>query len=290
MTTTTAEIARARPWLGTIVVLRVGGLSEARARDAIETAFAEIGAGHRCMSFHEHGSDLSRLHRAAGAAIAVDRRTYEVLERAIAIAAESDGLFDPSIGSRLVEWNLLPRPIGGIDPDPRATWRDIELLGDSRVRLRRQLWIDLGGIAKGFAVDRALAILREHGATSASVNAGGDLARFGAGHEAVALDTGSGGCAVAVELGSEAVATSSGFPHARRHARAWRNVHVHGRERHATGVRRSVSVVACSCCTADALTKVLLADLRAGEALLRRHRARAYVFDVARGWRGLGAS
>jgi len=276
------DVARARPWLGTIVGIRVGGLAEARAIDAIERAFDEIGAVHRCMSFHERDSDLSRLHRANGAAIAVDARTHDVLARAIALAGQSDGLFDPSIGGTLVDWNVLPRPVEARDADPRATWRDIELLDDAHVRLRRPLWIDLGGIAKGYAVDRALAILREHGATSASVNAGGDLARFGSMPEAIALDTGSGDVPVAIELGDAAVATSSGFAFARRH--------VHGRKRRATGARRSVSVVASSCCIADALTKVLLADRRAGESLLRHHRAHAYEFDATRGWRRLGAS
>ena len=163
-------------------------------------------------------------------------------------------------------------------------------LDDGRVRLRRPLWIDLGGIAKGFAVDRALAILRAHGCESASVNAGGDLARFGPEAELVVIDPRCGGDRTAIELADRAIASSSGAPLSTRVRGRWRGAHVHGRNRHAVGVRRSVSVVAASCCVADALTKVVLADLRVGEKLLRRHGARAYLFDEMRGWRTLGAA
>ena len=284
------DIARARPLLGTIVAIRVAGLPETAAIAAVECAFAEIGSVHRCMSFHERDSDLSKLHRANGAAIDVDPRTYEVLQRAIGIARESDGVFDPGIAAQLVGWNLLPEPENAQPADAEATWRDIELHGDGRVRLCRPLWIDLGGIAKGFAVDRALAILRAHGCASASVNAGGDLARFGPEAELVVIDPKNGGDRTAIELADRAIASSSGAPLSTRVRGRWRGAHVHGRKRHAVGVLRSVSVVAASCCVADALTKVVLADLRVGEKLLRRHGARAYLFDEMRGWRTLGAA
>ena len=284
------DIARARPLLGTIVEIRAGGLPEATALAAIEYAFAEIATIHARMTFHDRGSDLSRLHRARGRAIGVDPRTYEVLEQAIAIAAESGGLFDPCIAAQLVEWKLLPEPEGAQAVDARAGWRDIELLGESRVRLRRPAWIDLGGIAKGFAVDRALAILRARGCVRASVNAGGDLARFGPATEIIVLDPRHVDDRAAIVVADRAVATSSGRPLSTRLRGRWRGAHVHGRRRHAVGARRGVSVVAASCCVADALTKVVLADVRVGEKLLQRHRASAYLFDEARGWRALGTS
>jgi thiamine biosynthesis lipoprotein len=152
------------------------------------------------------------------------------------------------------------------------------------------MWIDLGGIAKGYAVDRALAILRERGCASASVNAGGDLARFGTSPESVVLDPRCANAAASIELGNDAVATSGGSRSSPRTQARSRGVHVHGRLRRAIGARRSVSVVAGSCCIADALTKVVLADTRIGERLLRRHRAHAFVFDATRGWRRLGTT
>ncbi len=277
------EIARARPWLGTLVEMRVDGLAEARAITAIEAAFAEVAAVHRLMSFHDAASDLSRLHRArVGAVVHVDARTWAVLDAACALAEESDGRFDPTIAPHLVERGLLPMPAASRG-SASASWRDIELLPRRRVRLRERAWIDLGGIAKGHAVDRALACLRAAGAATASVNAGGDLARYGIEPERIALRHGDAGDAPVIELGDAAVATSVVATRARA-------AHVNPRSGRALRARRAVSVLAANCMIADALTKVVLADARIGERILRRHRATACLRDGERRWRILGAA
>lgn len=284
-----SEVRRARPWLGTFVEIRVGGIDERNALAAVEAAFAEIAAVHERMSFHEADSDLSRLHRTpAGTALHVDPRTHEVLAAALALARESEGRFDPTIAPRLVARGLLPRPAQAIEPDPRADWRDIELLADSQVRLRRPLWIDLGGIAKGYAVDRALDALRAAGAPQACVNAGGDLGRYGGASESVRLDHASTVGAPVVELGDAALATSV-VAECEPGQRYRRCAHVDARSGHGLRARRAVSVVAERCLLADALTKVVLTDLRVGARLLRRHRASACFHDGARGWRLLGS-
>ena len=274
------QIARARPWLGTFVEMRVGGLARADALAAIEAGFDEVAAIHRLMSFHDEASELSRLHReAVGRAVRVDRRTHAVLAAAIGLAAASNGCFDPTVARRLVERGTLPRP-GGTAADACANWQDVELLDRSRVRLRRPLWLDLGGIAKGYAVDRALAVLRGYGATTASVNAGGDLRRFGVAPERIALRLGAG-VAAAIEL-SDAALASSVVDAA--------GVHVNARSGRALRAVRAVSVVARDCMIADALTKVVLADVRLGERLLRRFDASACLHDARTGWRMLGAA
>ncbi|MEO5558152.1 MAG: FAD:protein FMN transferase, partial [Dokdonella sp.] len=197
-------IRRSRPWLGTFVDIRVDGLDDEMAISAIEAAFAEVAAVHRLMSFHEATSDLSRLHRdAVRKPVAVDARTYEVLRAALRFSEESQGCFDPTIAARLVEWKRLPRPLDAASADPLANWRDIELLDDVRVRFKRALWLDLGGIAKGYAVDRALAVLQATDASAACVNAGGDLRRFGSTPEQIELRLSpmAGEAAALVELG-----------------------------------------------------------------------------------------
>jgi len=80
----------------------------------------------------------------------------------------------------------LPAPDQVAAFDPLGSWRDIELGQDNRVRFRRRLCVDLGGIAKGYAVDRALEMLPALGAVQACVNAGGDLAVFGPGRNSSA--------------------------------------------------------------------------------------------------------
>jgi thiamine biosynthesis lipoprotein len=287
------EIRRSRPWLGTFVEIRIGGLAERAAVAAMDAAFAEVAAVHSLMSFHEIDSDLSRLHRrAANEPVKVDPRTHEVLAAALRLASESDGCFDPTIAMQLVEWDLLPRPAGAGLPDPRANWRDVDLFDDARVRFRRPLWLDLGGIAKGYAVDRALAVLRASRAVTACINAGGDLRRFGDTAEWVELRIGArGACGLpAIELGDAAVASSVVEARVRGGGERPRAAHVNARSGRSVRSRRAVSVVAEDCMTADALTKVVLADVRVGARLLRLHRASACLLDGTGGWRLLGSA
>lgn len=284
------SIRRSRPWLGTFVDIRVDGLAEDMAIAAIETAFAEVAAVHRLMSFHESTSDLSRLHRdATRSAVVVDPRTYEVLAAALTFAADSQGCFDPTIAAHLVQWELLPRPLDCASVDPLATWRDIQLLGDSAVRFKRPLWLDLGGIAKGYAVDCALARLQASGASGACVNAGGDLRRFGTGPERIELRLSSAvaQAAAVVELGDAALASSVVAARHDSIAQRVRATHINARDGRPMRARRAVSVVADSCLVADALTKVVLADARVGKRMLRRHAATAFLVDGAHGGRVL---
>lgn len=280
------SIRRSRPWLGTFVDIRVEGLADDSAISAMESAFAEVAVVHRLMSFHEATSDLSRLHRdAVRMPVAVDARTYEVLEAALRFAAESQGCFDPTIAARLVEWQRLPRPPDAASADPLANWRDVQLLGDARVRFKRPLWLDLGGIAKGYAVDRALAVLQARGASAACVNAGGDLRRFGAASERIELrlSLAAGQAVAVVELGDAALASSVVDAGGDGVAPRGRSTHINARDGRSVRARRAVSVVADSCLVADALTKVVLADARIAKRMLRRHAASAFLVDGARG-------
>jgi thiamine biosynthesis lipoprotein len=284
------QVQRARPWLGTLVEISVYGLVEVDAVAAIDAAFAEIAIMHRCMSFYESDSDLARLHRApVGSAVHVDPHSWNVLQTALLFAEESHGCFDPTIAAQLVAWNFLPRPQVSIEPDPVASWRDIELLPDSQVRLHRALWIDLGGIAKGYAVDCAIRILRNAGALAGGVNAGGDLAVFGATAQTVQVrdPRAPQNTLPLLELRDAAVATSAGYFERRRAATGWLGPDVHGNHRGAVGTHSSVSVIAPSCMHADALTKIVLADARVASKLLPRYAAQVCRYDSRRGWRTL---
>ena len=282
---------RVRPWLGTLVEIRLEGCTPERAAHACERAFVEIAAIHRLMSFQEAGSDLTRLHRAAaGTAVLVDRRTREVLEWALRIAAASDGCFDPTVAAQQVAWGRLPRPVS-LAADPGATWRDIELVGIDRVRFARPLWIDLGGIAKGYAVDRAQEILADSGATQSMVNAGGDL-RVAGTPACVNVRTHAGLAPSArLELADAALATSAPSVRGNGESMVGGSPHVHGRTRRPLVSRRSVSVVAERCVAADALTKVVMAGSnRLASRVLRHFSAQAAVYQDDRGWSLLGVA
>jgi thiamine biosynthesis lipoprotein len=276
-------VERAQPWLGTTVKIQVPGLQSGRAHRAIDAAFAEVAQVHRLMSFHDPDSDVSLLNRhAAGPRpVRVHRWTLAVLAQAQAISEATAGCFDISAGAELVASGLLPRPVGA--PEPAGTWRDIEILADCRVSFRRPLWIDLGGIAKGYAVDRALARLRELGAHRAVVNAGGDIGVGGGRVIPIALEAGIHGSRVPVlELAEGSVAGSGG-------CRAQPGSHIDGIHRTAVPPGRFVCVVARRCVIADALTKVVMAQGACAAGHLQRFSAVAHVCEAEKGWLSFGA-
>jgi thiamine biosynthesis lipoprotein len=214
----------------------------------------------------------------------VDARTREVLDCALHIARASDGIFDPTIAAREVERGTLPRPDSAFEPDPLATWRDIELLDDNHVRLRRPLWIDLGGIAKGYAVDCAIDVLCGAGAAQACVNAGGDLRVAGPRVERVHVRDAFGHAMAVVDVADGAIASSTSAPPGTA-AQHW-----HAGERRAVNGAGTVTVAAPRCMIADALTKVVVAQCAASSKVLATFGAHACAHDPRRGWRHAGAA
>lgn len=275
--------------LGTTVNIRVTGMTEAIAHTAITEAFAAVERVHALMSFHEADSDLSRLHAAApGERVQLDAQTAHVLMEARRLSQLSHGVFDVTIGSRMVAKGLLPAPGVHHPPCSDANWEDIEIDEQGGARLRRAAWIDLGGIAKGYAVDRAIDVLRSHGVTHGCVNAGGDLRTLGAGPHRIAIATDEADVThiPVLEVGEVAVATSSG----RAHATPDVAPHIHGRTRDEVNHCQVATVVAPHCIHADALTKVVLALGSESAPMLQQFDAVAYLQNQTGQWTGIGTA
>jgi len=278
------ELCRARPLLGTLVEIRAAApWPEARLHAALDGAFAAVERVQALMSFHDPASALSSLNRAAALRpVAVDAQLYEVLAAALELSRRSEGAFDICIAPQLEEWGYLP---AGSDPiDAAADWSDIELLDGRRVRFRRPLRIDLGGIAKGYAVDRAVAALRAAGIEAGLVNAGGDLRAFGARSWSVGLrhPQSPAHSAHRLELCDEALATSAIYYSRRAAGTAEVSPLLDPRSGWPWLGTASVSVRAPDCLHADALTKVVLfAAPELAEQALTQHGALAYVQQSA---------
>ncbi len=258
-----------RPAMGTLV--HVGGASGPDAGAvgrAVDAAFATIERIERLMSFHDPQSELSRLNReGTRTPQTVHPWTWAVLQRALRIAQASDGLFDITVAPLLVRAGLLP---GAADALPQVgNWRHIVLMPGCRVFLARPMLLDLGGIAKGFAVDRAIHELKRRGCTQGVVNAGGDLRRFGPVAQPILLRRRNGLAQVA-ELRCGALATSAPHaPHAERLAQPLGCI-FDPRVQRAWDANEAVMVSAPSCVIADALTKVAaLAGPTCGPVLAR---------------------
>jgi FAD:protein FMN transferase len=245
---------RARPLLGTLVEISIAAPSDAAFVRATDLAFAQVAEVHHAMSFHEPGSDLCALARApAGAVVDINAHTWQVLRLALELETKSDGVFSVAIAPVLVANGLLPLPNDAQAPLARTLSQGIALLEGNRLRVLSPVWADLGGIAKGYAVDCAVAALQSQGIDSGLVNAGGDMRAFGTHAHTVHLRFADGLKAVA-QLQDSALASScnaecaqdEGSPHIDpRSARPVRSPH-------------SIMVRAPSAALADALTKVAM--------------------------------
>lgn len=172
--------------MGVRTTITVYAPSREVAEPAVEAAFARIAEIDSRLSDYRRESELSELGRRAGGSepMPVSEDLYHVLQAACDFARETDGAFDPTVGPFSALWRQARRE-GRRPADDvlaaardRVGWREIEFHPDRRaIRLRRPgMALDLGGIAKGYACDEALAELRRHGLRAAMVEAGGDLA------------------------------------------------------------------------------------------------------------------
>ncbi len=138
--------------------------------------FEEVEA--RCSRF-DQDSEISALSRWVGVPVAVSPLVFRVVEFALAVARDSGGAFDPTLGhameARGFDHNYRTgRRVSARVDAGAGSWRDVELDPARRaITLRRPLVLDLGAVAKGFAIDLAAAELRSF--AGFAINAGGDL-------------------------------------------------------------------------------------------------------------------
>jgi thiamine biosynthesis lipoprotein len=164
---------RCKPLLGTYVEI------SADADDAIDQAFLAIQLIQDLMGFHNPNSELSQINaRAHLEQIEVHEWTFQVLRTAKELCESTNGVFDCGVGGKLVDSGLLPKHSERVDISCGSIM-DLTLTEPNLVSSKTQLNLDLGGIAKGFAVDKAIEALQLCGAKSGYVNAGGDLRVFG---------------------------------------------------------------------------------------------------------------
>ena len=273
------EVRRCRPLLGAFVAIQAFGTDAADLERAVEAGFLAIAQVHRLMSFHDPESEISRINLDAyQKAVRVHPWTWRVLKSAQEFSRNTDGIFDITMASQLVKWNYLPRHGARFS---RSSWRDIILEATGRVRFRRPLLIDFGGIAKGFAVDRAVEVLKRNRVVAGIVNAGGDLRVFGSASQIVHLrhPAQPNRAAGAVRLRERAIATSGIYFARTKNRGRCVSPMLDGRTSRAACDLISVTVGAANCMTADALTKVVFALREQAAPQLARYSADALLLE-----------
>jgi thiamine biosynthesis lipoprotein len=276
--------------MGTVAEFAVAHRDPLQARAAIDLAVEALYAVDDTMSRFKPSSDVGRANlRAAHEPVAVSRETMEVLNESLRWAESSGGSFDPCLGRAVGLWDVSHRHT----PPPadevtrlagRNLFRQLEVGqhgGRAIVRFHDpDVSLDLGGIAKGYGVDRAVAVLRDHGIEHALVGAGGDIYALGQSpsgepwHVGVQSPDDPDALAGSLYLENAAVATSGDY----------RQFFEHGRRRYhhlldpRTGEPRrspqhSVSVMAETCMAADAAATFAFGSTDP-DRVLARHGAR----------------
>ena len=252
-----------------------------QAAEAIQQAYAAIAKAEACLSFFLPASDVSRINETKpGQTIEVSEWTWQVLQKAVQLYRESAGAFDITIAPTLQRWGYLPRAGKTCGGRSRlGTQADLELLPNHRLHLRKAVRIDLGGIAKGFAVDRAIEALQNAGAEGGLVNAGGDLRVYGTPAATIHIrHPGSPGTLIPLtRLQNAAIATSAAYFSRKPWRGSWVTPLLNGTDRTACGQSMSVSVQAADCMTADALTKIVMALGERSAGILAAHSAIGYI-------------
>jgi len=178
------RVSDARTPMGTYMAITVYAADEEAGRSAIADAFARVEEVEAAASTYREESEVSRLNRAAGQGdVPIGRHLAAVLERAAAVSAETEGAFDVTVGPLVALWRRTwKKGKEAADAEREAVqalvdYRAVRLAADgSSARLLKPgMSIALGGIAKGYAVDQAVAALRERGIQAALVDAGGDI-------------------------------------------------------------------------------------------------------------------
>jgi thiamine biosynthesis lipoprotein len=170
--------------MGTLFQITLYAPEEAVAARANKAAFARVAELDAMMSDYRRESELMRLcSRSGGPPVPVSGDLFTVLDRAQNVSRRSGGAFDVTVGPAVRLWRRARRTQLMPDPDDLAQVR--ALVGYDKMRLdplkktvqltKPGMQLDLGGIAKGFAADQALAVLKKRGMARALVVAGGEV-------------------------------------------------------------------------------------------------------------------
>lgn len=170
--------------MGTLFYLTLYAPSQDQAEQAADAAFHRIAQLENIMSDYQADSELNLLReKPVGQPTPVSEDLFRILDKSLQLARLSEGAFDPTVGPYVRLWRfsrkrkVLPSPAEVERARASVGWRKLSVDATNRsvALLAPGMQLDLGGIAKGFAADEALAVLKRAGIESALVAASGDI-------------------------------------------------------------------------------------------------------------------
>lgn len=172
--------------MDTLVTVNVVTDSEVKAEDAINGAFEEIKRLEKLINFWSADSEIAEINRKAGLSpVRVSPQTLDLIEKAIFVSEKTGGAFDPTVGPLVRLWDFKKKVI----PDKETILKGMRLV-DYRAMVidkskgtaflkRKEMSFDTGGIAKGYAADLAVSVLKKNGIKAGLVSVAGDIRAFG---------------------------------------------------------------------------------------------------------------
>jgi len=177
-----------RPVMGTFARVVVVAKNSDTAKECIKAGFVEIEKVDMLMSDYKDDSDISRINKNAfNEPVKVTQPTFEVLQKSIEFSKLTDGTFDITVGPLVDLWRRATEANSVPSEDVLSVARSKvgydNLILDSiykTVKFKIEgMRIDLGGIAKGYAIDKAIEEMQSAGAIAGMVDIGGDIRCFG---------------------------------------------------------------------------------------------------------------
>jgi len=170
----------------TIVSVTVSSGSEEKAKAATDKAFNELERLAKLLNFYSEDSEISTINRHAGdKPVKVSPETFEIIEKAVYVSENTEGAFDVTVGPLVRLWDFQKKII----PYKVTVKEKLKLVGYKNIVIDRNtstvlikkkgMQIDLGGIIKGYAADKAVEILKQQGIKAGIVAVAGDIKTFG---------------------------------------------------------------------------------------------------------------
>ncbi|HMK59685.1 MAG TPA: FAD:protein FMN transferase [Dissulfurispiraceae bacterium] len=175
-----------RPSMYTIVSITIVAINQDQANAIINDSFSELDRLAKLLNFYSETSEISEINRQAGLKpVKVSQDTLDILEKSVYVSEKTDGAFDVTIGPLVRLWDIKNKII----PNQTAIEAHKKIAGyknividrsSSTVYLKlRGAQIDLGGIIKGYAVDKVVDLLLRRGIRAAVVSVGGEVRTLG---------------------------------------------------------------------------------------------------------------
>jgi len=176
---------RTKILLGTVVEIQVRDANEQKADDAITKAFAEVKRIDDLFTTYNEASPVWKINNSSDSIISVDHEVYRLIVLCDSITKLSNGSFDVSLDNLTKIWGFytddpqLPTKAEIDSALLNSSWQKITLLGDNKIIKKESVGLNFGAIAKGYAVDKAINVLKKYKRKEALLNTGGEISVIG---------------------------------------------------------------------------------------------------------------